>query len=94
MTRREGTVPRLLGGETVPLRASMPERIMQLNFLLMLNVWHILFVILLSLHVCSMYQHYALLASAFVYVVMVLPVIIVLFFIAWIVLIVIYCDLL
>jgi len=39
-----------------------------------------------------MYQHYALLASAFVYVVMVFPVFIVLFFIGWTVLIVIYCD--
>ena len=39
-----------------------------------------------------MYQHYAWLASAFVYVVMVFPVFIVLFFIGWTVLIVIYCD--
>jgi len=39
-----------------------------------------------------MYQHYAQLASAFVYVVMVFPVFIALFFTAWTVLIVIYCD--
>jgi len=45
-----------------------------------------------KMNIWSMCQHYAWLASAFVYVVMVFPVFIVLFFIGWTVLIVIYCD--